>query len=103
MGGQIDPVGGEVAAVELAARIAQALRATGQYQARYTTQDERAVLQRAGRIARATVKPRRITVRSGDGLSSRRGPTPRRCARSLPGGGSSLCSPPAQEIPPART
>ena len=58
----------EVKAVEIAARVVEALRATGNYQARYDSDEERAVLQQAARIARATVRPRRITARTTAGV-----------------------------------
>lgn len=58
----------EVRAVEIAARVVEALRATGNYQAHYESDEERAVLQRAARIARATVRPRRITARTTAGV-----------------------------------
>ncbi|TYB49725.1 hypothetical protein [Actinomadura chibensis] len=43
------------------------LRATGNYTAKYRDEEERRVLQRAGRIARETVKPRRMSFRSVGG------------------------------------
>ncbi|CNF63142.1 Uncharacterised protein [Mycobacterium tuberculosis] len=58
----------EVTAVERAAQIVEGLRATGSYETRYHGEQERAVLQRAGRIARATVKPRKMTARTFNGV-----------------------------------
>ncbi|MBO2461513.1 hypothetical protein [Actinomadura violacea] len=71
MGEGTDSGGGgarEVRVVEIAARVVEALRATGNYQARYDNDEERAVLQQAARIARATVRPRRITARTTAGV-----------------------------------
>lgn len=65
--GAPDPGDAEIAAVEIAAQIVEHLRASGEYVAKYDTDDQRPVYQRAGRIARATVKPRKMAARTFDG------------------------------------
>ncbi|MFD0686043.1 hypothetical protein [Actinomadura fibrosa] len=67
----IEPAAGEVAAMEIIAQIMEALRSGGCYQTRYDNGDQRAVLQRSGRIARAAFAPRRITARSSGSVFTR--------------------------------
>ncbi|MFI6514985.1 hypothetical protein ACIBF1_05420 [Spirillospora sp. NPDC050679] len=57
----------EMRAVEIAGSMVEHLRATGNFVGKYDGEHERKIFQRAGRIAKATVRPRKLAFRSAGG------------------------------------
>ncbi len=60
----LTPAEVELLAVERAAQIVEFLRGRGSFVAKYSTEEDRAVWQRAGRIARQSVSPRKMSAHS---------------------------------------